>query len=119
MSRWIRFFLAIALGVAAGLAYAWIVNPVEYVNTTPDTLRPDFKTDYVLMVAEVYRAEGDLAIANRSLGMLGDQKPLVMVQDAVIYASEKDYGQVDVDLLQALLIAFQTWNPSPQELRAP
>jgi len=39
MARWIRFFLAIAVGIAGGLFYGWWVNPVEYVNTSPDTLR--------------------------------------------------------------------------------
>ena len=51
MLRWFLFFLSIALGLAAGLYYGWVINPVEYVNTTPDTLRVDYQADYVLMVA--------------------------------------------------------------------
>jgi hypothetical protein len=38
--------------MARGLLYGWMVNPVRYVNTTPDTLRADYQLDYVLMVAE-------------------------------------------------------------------
>ncbi len=72
MSRWIRFFLVIAIGAAGGLFYGWVINPVKYVDTTPDTLRIDYKSDYVLMVAESYGADGDLALAARRLALLGD-----------------------------------------------
>ena len=57
MSRWIKFFIVIALGLAAGLIYGWAISPVEYTNTTPDTLRADYRSDYVLMVAEVFHAD--------------------------------------------------------------
>jgi hypothetical protein len=50
------FLVAIIVGLIGGMYYGWIVNPVKYVNTTPDTLRYDYKADYALMVAEVYQA---------------------------------------------------------------
>jgi hypothetical protein len=52
MSRWIKFLIAIGLGVAIGLFYSWTINPVQVVDSTPDTLRLDYRSDYVLMVAE-------------------------------------------------------------------
>jgi hypothetical protein len=45
MSRWMKFLTAILLGAAAGLFYGWVVNPVEYVEITPRSLRVDYKTD--------------------------------------------------------------------------
>jgi hypothetical protein len=51
MSRWTRFLIAIAVGLALGLLYGWVLSPVKYVDTTPNTLRADYQTDYVLMVA--------------------------------------------------------------------
>ena len=48
-SRWILFIFAILVGAGLGLLYGWVINPVDYVDTTPDTLRIDYKTDYVLM----------------------------------------------------------------------
>ncbi|HSL45503.1 MAG TPA: hypothetical protein VK897_18860, partial [Anaerolineales bacterium] len=67
MARRIGFIIAILIGLAGGLYYGWVVNPVNYVDTTIDTLRPDYQTDYVLMVAEAYHANLDLDLAARRL----------------------------------------------------
>ena len=47
MSRWTLPLLALLIGIALGLVYGWIISPVEYVDTTPDTLRADYRADYV------------------------------------------------------------------------
>ncbi len=112
MSRWIRFILAIVVGAAAGLLYGWVVNPVEYVDTTPDTLRIDYKSDYVLMVAETYSAEGDLALAARRLGLLGNQPPVEIVRETVLFAESQGYADADVSLMRLLLDALQAWVPA-------
>jgi hypothetical protein len=75
-SRWLRFILAIVTGIGLGLLVGWLISPVKYVNTTPDSLGGDYKTDYVLMVAEVYQAEGNLTLAAQRLALLGKQPPL-------------------------------------------
>jgi hypothetical protein len=64
MSRWFFFLVAIAFGVVLGLLYGWVLSPVEFVDTTPDTLGRYYKSDYVLMVAEAYKAERDLGTAS-------------------------------------------------------
>ena len=58
--RWLAFLVAIGIGLGLGLYYGWVVSPVAYVDTAPNTLRPDYKADYVLMVAEAYQADGVL-----------------------------------------------------------
>jgi hypothetical protein len=118
MSRWIRFLLAIALGAAVGLFYGWVVNPVKYVDTTPDTLRIDYKSDYVLMVAEAYSTDSDLALAARRLALLGDTPPVETVREATLFAERQGYIDADVALMRQLLAAMQTWTPSA-ETRAP
>jgi hypothetical protein len=112
MSRWIRFLLAIAIGSAAGMYYGWVLNPVEYIDTAPDSLRIDYKTDFVLMVAESYHAEQDLGLAVRRLGLLGDRPPMDIVVDAILFAVENEYAGVDLSLMQTLADDLQTWNPS-------
>lgn len=116
MSRWIAFFLAVILGIAAGLYYGWVLSPVEYVDTTPDTLRADYKTDYVLMVAEVYQADGDTETAIRRLALLGDDAPLDLTQRAHEYAQANGYGQSDIQLLDHLREGLQTRNPADPAL---
>lgn len=65
----------LVLGIAIGLAIAWWLAPVEYVNTTPDTLRADFKDEYRYMVGLSYGATGNLARARARLSTLGDLDP--------------------------------------------
>ena len=114
MSRWIRFALAITLGGIAGLAYGWRINPVKYVDTTPDTLRVDYKTDYVLMVAEAYSAEADLEAAARRLALLGGESPQEVVNQAILFAEREGYTDADVATMRKLLGDLQLYLPAAE-----
>lgn len=118
MSRWVRFFLAILAGIALGLLYGWVISPVNYVDTTPDTLRVDYKTDYVLMVAESYQGNSDLDLATRRLALLGNLLPAEIVSQAITFAQKAGYSDADLTLVQSLLAALQAQN-SPQETSMP
>jgi hypothetical protein len=111
MSRWLLFLIAIAIGAAAGLYYGWVLNPVKYVDMTPDSLRIDYKTDYVLMVAEAYHTEGDLAVAVRRLAVLGDTPPAEIVANATLYAAQHGWPETDLVQIKTLGDALQSWNP--------
>lgn len=106
MSRWVRFFIAILVGLGLGLYYGWVVSPVEFVDTIPTTLREDFQTDIVLMVAEIYQADGDLAAAVHRLAFLGERPPLEVTQAAVEFATQAGYSARDLDTLDNLLQAL-------------
>ncbi|GAB4498215.1 MAG: hypothetical protein OHK0052_11200 [Anaerolineales bacterium] len=108
MARWIGFLLAVALGVAAGLYYGWVLNPVVYVETTPESLRADYKADYVLMTAEIYAADGNLTAAQSRLAFLGDGAPLERVQDALAVGLRAGYTDFDLQQLRALAAALTT-----------
>lgn len=108
MTRWFLFILAILAGIAAGLFYAWKVNPVKIVDTTPETLRIDYKTDYVLMVAESYRSDRDLGLAQERLALLGSLPPGDIVQQAIQFAERNGYIAADLAQMQALTQALQT-----------
>ena len=113
MSRWIKFLIAISVGASIGLFYSWTINPVQVVDSTPDTLRLDYRSDYVLMVAEAYQLERDPAAAAQRLGRLGTDPAVLIVQQAVIFAETAGYPEIDLNLLVQLRDALQTWNPSP------
>jgi hypothetical protein len=100
MSRWFLFFLAICAGIVLGLLYGWYVAPVEYVNTSPESLSIPYKADYVLMVAEVYAQERDLAWAEERLEVLG--KPVDIVELAT-RSAEPVYQAGDLALMRQLL----------------
>lgn len=61
------------IGVALGLLYAWVVRPVQYTNTAPDSLRNDYKDQYRAVIGAAYLANGDLVRARARLDLLQDE----------------------------------------------
>jgi hypothetical protein len=111
MKRWIGFFIALVIGAAGGLLYGWVVDPVKYVDTAPNSLRIDYQSDYTLMVAEIYGSEKNLPNAIQRLALLGDTAPVELVQKALTFAQEHGYSENDLASMSALLRALQSWNP--------
>lgn len=118
MGRWFRFFIVIGLGAVMGMLYGWLISPVQYVDTAPDSLRIDYRTDAVLMAAEAYKTEQDLSLAVRRLALLGSQPPQEIVQQAIAFGVEFKYAASDLALMQALHDGLRSWNPS-QEVPIP
>ncbi len=104
--RYIFFFTAILAGFAIGVTYGWVINPVIYRNTGMDTLRMDYKTDYVLMVAELYQSESDIALALARLTYLEAASPLLLVTRTIDYAEENNYSSPDVQSMWHLASAI-------------
>lgn len=63
----------VILGIVLGLAYAWLVSPREFRDTSPASLRADFKDQYRAMVAAAYVANGNLPRAMSRLEQLEDE----------------------------------------------
>ena len=64
--------LALVAGFGLGLAYAWVISPIRYVDTTPATLRADFKDTFREAIAASYAATHNLDRARARLALLGD-----------------------------------------------
>jgi hypothetical protein len=111
MPRWLKFLLALLVGLVAGLVYGWFVSPVKYVNTTPEILSMDYRTDMVLMTAEHYASSLDVTAAARSLESQFRQSPAITAADALVYAQASNYSASDITLLQNLFIALQAAQP--------
>jgi hypothetical protein len=109
-TRWLFIVIALVAGIGIGLAYGWVVDPIEFFDLTPDTLRADYKTDYVLMVAEAYRAEQDPGLAARRLAIFGSQSPAYIATDGLTYARTNGFADSDLALMQELVTALQAWS---------
>jgi len=96
--RWIGFLVAIVLGLALGLYYGWVVNPVRYVDALFSDLHEDFKSDYVWMVAEAYQAEQNAEFAAERLEPLGDAPAWEIVHEALLSAIQSRLKFRDLDL---------------------
>jgi hypothetical protein len=101
----------IALGIAIGLLYGWIINPVKFVDTTPASLRVDYRTDYVLMVAEAYHTDQNVELAVRRLAIFGGETPAAISAQALQAGRQMNYSQNDLTLLQELTHAMQAYQP--------
>ena len=108
--RWLFVILALLVGLGIGLAYGWFVDPVDYFDLTPDTLRPDYKADYVLMTAEAYHVEQDPGLAARRLAIFGTKSPSAIAADGLDYARANGFSDADVALMQELVTAMQAWS---------
>ena len=109
-SRWVFIVLALIAGIGIGIAYGWFVDPVDYFDLTPDTLRADYKADYVLMTAEAYRAEQDPGLAARRLAIFGTKSPSALAADGLEYARTNGFSDADIVLIQELVTALQAWS---------
>lgn len=110
-SNWIKFFIALAIGAAFGVTYGWVIDPVQYTDAPPNILREDYRADYVLMTAEIYRSEQDVEAAARRLAIFGSESPAEITASALQYATSNGYAEDDAALLRDLLSAMQTYQP--------
>lgn len=111
--RFLLFGLVIFMGAVAGSIYGWMINPVEYVNARPESLRSDYKADYVLMVAEIYGKEADILLAANQLAMLGDKPINTYVDQAIITGEKLQYNHQDLASIARLSQAIREWIPNP------
>jgi len=96
-----------------GLAYGWYIDPIDFFDLTPDTLRADYKADYVLMTAEAFRSEQDPGLAARRLAIFGAQSPSSIAADGLDYARANGFADSDIVLIQEMVTALQAWSGLP------
>ena len=102
--RLLFFFLAILVGVGAGLAFGWMLMPPAAPSDAPiSSLREDFKTDLVLMVAEEFQTALDPMQALNQLDELDDGDPITLLGASIQYAQTIDYPEADLKLMRDLL----------------
>ena len=108
--RLLFILLALLAGIGIGLTYGWVIDPVDFFDLTPDTLRADYKADYVLMVAETYHMEQDPGLAARRLAIFGSQSPSAIASQGLEYARVNGFADSDIALIQELVTALQAWS---------
>jgi len=113
MPRWTYILIAAVIGIGLGLLYGWQINPVQFVDLTPDTLRADYRADYVLMVAEAYHAEHGPELAARRLAIFGSDPPARIAARGLEDARQSGFAEPELALIQELVHALQIWQPVP------
>ncbi|MBN2549876.1 MAG: hypothetical protein JXB15_12000 [Anaerolineales bacterium] len=101
------------IGLALGLAYAWVIQPVEYVDTFPASLRTDFKDQYRALIASAYVANGDMVRARARLELLGDEDLLRTLSEQAQRTLAEGQSIEDARALGLLAIALGQNAPGP------
>jgi hypothetical protein len=101
-----------ALGAALGLFYSWVLSPAQYTDTFPETLRADYKSDYVLMTARAFAADGSLDLANQRLAPLKLSNPGRYTADLTAQAIKRGAPLEDLRALAALASALGVAPPA-------
>jgi hypothetical protein len=109
-NRLIFILAALIAGITLGLTYGWVLDPVDFFDLPPDTLRADYKADYVLMVAESYRFNPDPALAARQLAIFGAQSPSAIASQGLEFARANGFDDSDIAMIQELVTALQAWS---------
>ena len=109
-----RLLIGIFFGLLLGLLFGWVIRPVEYIDTAPEALREDFRSDYVLMVAEAYIVDRDLELARFKLASLGSHPPLNYVIDAIDFGVKNGFNKIDLQTLNLLAVDLRSIPPAPE-----
>ncbi len=94
------------LGVALGLGYAWMIDPVEYVDAPPSALRQDYKEQYRTLIAVAYLYNGDLGRAVSRLETLQDEDITRAVAMQAQQALAEGRPESEVQALGRLAVAL-------------
>lgn len=71
----------VVLGIMLGILFAWVISPVEYVDTAPESLKDEFKDQYRVLIASAYVANGDLVRAKARLELLDEADIYLIVAE--------------------------------------
>jgi hypothetical protein len=94
------------IGLALGLLYAWVIQPVRTAKTTPATLKPADKDRYRALIAAAYAANGDLLRAKARLELLKDPDPYNALAEQAQRALAEDEDSMQARELGELAIAI-------------
>ena len=113
--------IALILGFALGLTYAWVIAPVKYVDADPQTLRADFKDHFRSVISAAYASNGDFERARARLALLNDPDPAqalnALAQRMMASGESPEAVQQVVHLAsalqgQAVTSVTPTWTPA-------
>jgi uncharacterized membrane protein YccC len=76
----IFILLGLAIGVGLGLAVGWVFWPTQFTDANPAALEDRYRRDYVLLIADSYALDNNLAAAQQRIEDLGEDGPQYVLQ---------------------------------------
>ncbi|MDO9301322.1 MAG: hypothetical protein Q7T89_08060 [Anaerolineales bacterium] len=102
---WVQIGLLV-IGLALGLVWGYVIDPVDFVNATPSYLRADLQEDYLRMAIDSYRVNPDPNLAVQRWKALGPgaQQAFTTIQSNPQTADPaiiKNYGELITKVLSS------------------
>ncbi len=97
-------------GLALGLLWGWVIQPVEWVDAAPDILRSDYQEDYLRMAIDSFSVNGDPDLAFQRWQLLGENAQLRLDE---IKASPDGQDQAAINTFSLLMDAVGRSAPIP------
>jgi len=102
----------LVLGVGLGIGLAWGLPQAEPINTSPASLRADFKDEYRYMIAAAYTITGDLGRAQARLSTLSEANSITALGEQAQRMLAQNSSMEKIRILANLSEALQA-QPTP------
>jgi hypothetical protein len=110
--RHLSLVAGLGIGLALGLVYTWVVNPVELINTYPALLRTDHRRDWVRLAALSYVADNDLERVRVRLDGLGQEDIASAIRPLIEEYAAAGHSAETLRRLTTLAQAFDVQTPA-------
>jgi uncharacterized membrane protein YccC len=104
----------VVLGIILGILFAWVISPVKYVDTAPESLNDEFKDQYRVLIASAYVANGDLVRAKARLELLDEADIYLVVAEQAQQMLAEGGSVEEAQALGRLALALGQEIPQPE-----
>jgi len=104
----------VVLGIILGILFAWVISPVKYVDTAPESLKDEFKDQYRVLIASAYVANGDLVRAKARLALLDEVDIYLVVAEQAQQMLAEGGSVEEAQALGRLALALGQEIPQPE-----
>ncbi len=75
---WVVGIIGLFIGILLGVFYAWVINPVEWIDASVEDLRYDLQEDYMRMAIDSYQVNQDAALAQQRYNEIGENAEAIL-----------------------------------------
>lgn len=104
----------VVLGIILGILFAWVISPVKYVDTAPESLKDEFKDQYRVLIASAYVANGDLVRAKARLELLDEADIYLVVAEQAQQMLAEGGSVEEAQALGKLALSLSQEIPQPE-----
>jgi hypothetical protein len=110
--RHLSLVVGLGIGLALGLVYTWVIDPVELVNTYPALLRTDYRRDWVRLAALSYVDDDNLERIRVRLDGLGQEDIARAIRPLIEEYAAAGHSAETLRRLTTLAQAFDVQTPA-------